>query len=440
MSKPTGTVPIRVLIAVQGLAVGAILALLVLGLFVLKGVSHRTAESAALTDVHRESGVIGDRLQQWLAEEGAFLFEPPDFADPVSRIQLATEVLRGFGPGDAAKADEIDRQLGALLDAVERMVAADDPLEAYLVEVAALERSFKSFALDLELDEITELEESLGLVATTEMLLIVLGPLLLAITLLVVRTISRLRIRSDRAEAAEELVRSKDDFLARVTHELRTPLTGVVGLAAVLRDEKLEPEEKSELIATVASESSELAGLVEDLLVASIADLGELRVARTEVDVGESVDSSVASFDQVIPVVVEPGGVRAIADPVRVRQVLRNLLSNAFKHGGGSVSIDVSKRDGLAEVVVGDGGPAISADVATSIFEPYQTRVGRIESPGSVGVGLSISRDLARRMGGELKYRHTGSRSEFVLSLVAADSVTPASGKDAKPAAGLEAA
>jgi len=406
---------IRLLVAVQAVTNLAILALLVIGVVVLSSTVHRTAESVALTAVHSHSGTLEDRLEKWLADEEQQPVEPPDLVESVREIHLATETIRAFGGLDAVKADDINRRLDAILAAVERMVESDNPSGVYSREIAPLVYDFEIIALRYEVEEIEELEESLGFVTMTGRLLVILGPLLVLIGLFTVRSTTRLRTSAIRAEHAEELVRSKDDFLARVSHEIRTPLTGIMGLSAILRDEELERQERSELIATVASQSNEMVGLVE-------------------------VDSSIATLTESVSVNVDQGGVHAVGDPMRIRQVLRNLISNAFRHGGGDVVIDVSEHDGIAEIVVSDGGSAIAADDLAGIFEPYATRLGRTAYPGAVGVGLLISRDLARRMGGDLTYRHTGDRSEFVLDLVAAGSLSSATEKDADPAPNLEAA
>ncbi len=411
---------IHLLVTAQVVVGVAILAMLIVGVFVLNAVTHRTTESVVLSDIHRDSMVIGDRLQGWVGGEGFFLFEPLDIAEPAQDIRLGTDALRTFGTGDQAKADEIEQWLDLTLAAAERMTAADDPTAIYAQEVMALQQTLANVALQYQLAEMAEMEASMGLVEATERILLFLGPLLVILAFLTVPALTKLRARADRAELAEDLVRSKDDFLARISHEIRTPLTGILGLSEVLRDEGLEHNEASELVSTIADQSAELAGIVEDLLVASVADIKELPVRLVEVDLHASVVASVASFMEGESVVIGAAGGWAVADPARVRQVLRNLISNAFRHGGEHISVDVRPADGFADVVVMDDGPALAADTIDGLFEPYATPIGRRESPGAVGIGLSISRDLARRMGGDLTYRHTGTHSEFVLTLAAA--------------------
>jgi signal transduction histidine kinase len=112
---------------------------------------------------------------------------------------------------------------------------------------------------------------------------------------------------------------------------------------------------------------------------------------------------------------------RAIGDPPRVRQILRNLLTNAERYGGDDVSVVLRRRGRNVEIDVTDDGPGIARTDWERVFEPYQTAHQSPGRPGSVGIGLAISRQLAELMGGGLDYRYEGGRSVFRLWLVAAD-------------------
>lgn len=223
--------------------------------------------------------------------------------------------------------------------------------------------------------------------------------------------------RGDDRRRLEEAIRSKDDLIASVSHELRTPLTGVVGLAeemAVSADE-FDAQTMAELAGVVADQSRELAHLVEDLLVAARVDSGRLTIRSTEVALLEEARSIVDSVAGASTITVEGWEGKALADPLRCRQIIRNLVTNAIRYGGREVSLSVIERpEDVLLAVIDDGGGVPEADI-DRIFQPYER--SRLVAPGSVGVGLSVSRNLARLMGGTLEYQRRSGRTEFRLSL-----------------------
>lgn len=228
-------------------------------------------------------------------------------------------------------------------------------------------------------------------------------------------------------EALESLVQSKDEFLATVSHELRTPLTVVHGMAHELRDnwDVFEPIEARELAGLIADQSSELAHLVEDLLVVARADAGTLEVNSEEVNLENEVRAALASVPAVASehvILCCPDGV-ALADRLRVRQIIRNLVTNASRYGGEKVEVWFESQPDLSLVVtqVRDNGRGVPPELATSIFEPYERAHSLGTATEAVGLGLHVSRTLAERMGGNLTYRREDEWSVFELSLRAAE-------------------
>jgi signal transduction histidine kinase len=110
------------------------------------------------------------------------------------------------------------------------------------------------------------------------------------------------------------------------------------------------------------------------------------------------------------------------ADPLRVRQIVRNLLSNAVRYGGTTITVHLDSSDGRGRVVVADDGDGIPADAVDSIFETYTRAHSSAVRPGSVGIGLAVSRRLARLMGGDVVYE-PGPPTAFVLTLPASSPV-----------------
>lgn len=223
------------------------------------------------------------------------------------------------------------------------------------------------------------------------------------------------------------LVADKDRFLASVSHEVRTPLTAILGFAQLLDDEPgaelLSEEERRSMISSIASHAQEVSDLVEDLLVAARAELGQVEVAATSVDVAAIVAQTLQAggdFTDGVTFVAAAPEARATCDPVRLRQILRNLLTNAERYGGPEVVITIDVVDARVCVMVADDGPGLPRAEWDRIFDAYHRAHDTPGRPGSVGIGLSISRQLAELMGGELSYRHEDGKSVFRLCLPSA--------------------
>ncbi len=221
--------------------------------------------------------------------------------------------------------------------------------------------------------------------------------------------------RAERELAA--LVESKDELIASVSHELRTPITTILGMAFELRDrgEDFSIAEARELVDLIADQSRELSNIVEDLLVAARAEAGTLSVRPEEIDIGAEI-GRIVPFDDADPVIEIPDQVWAWADPLRFRQILRNLLTNAARYGGDRVTVEAETIDDVAVIRMRDNGVGIPRDEREAIFDPYVRSADDAALPGSMGLGLPLSRQLARLMGGDLEYRYDGS-SVFELTL-----------------------
>jgi PAS domain S-box-containing protein len=223
----------------------------------------------------------------------------------------------------------------------------------------------------------------------------------------------------------EELVANKDQFIASVSHELRTPLTVVVGLAAELANdpEALSASEVVEFASLIASQANEVASLVEDLLTMARAEAGVLSIASRDIELQTTVGDVLAGLPTDLTSRVtwhRSGSASVHADPVRVRQIVRNLVTNAGRHGGPSILVEV--ESGM--VRVSDDGPAVPPSERERMFQAYERVHDQTGTPDSVGLGLTVCRRLSRLMGGDVTYQHDGSRSVFVLSLPTAERVS----------------
>ena len=233
----------------------------------------------------------------------------------------------------------------------------------------------------------------------------------------------------------EESIRSKDQFIASVSHELRTPLTGIVGLAEALKADRdvFTDAELDEFMEMITQQGAELGNIIEDLLVAARADIGTLSVKPIVADVAHDLESILASHatrsDVDIDIAVHGERPEAIYDPLRFRQIIRNLVTNAIRYGGSQVWAEVTIRRGAVVVSIVDNGRGVPEGSEQKIFRAYGTGSNSSGNPSSVGLGLAVSRQLAGLMGGELVYRRADSCSRFELTLPLAsirlDSPTP---------------
>lgn len=214
---------------------------------------------------------------------------------------------------------------------------------------------------------------------------------------------------------------AKDEFLASVSHELRTPLTAVVGFAEVLRNSEatMSAEERAQFLDIMVEQGADLTNIISDLLVAAKSDIGDLVVASVPVDLRAQTAQVLESLDrgQITRIGFVGDSVRAMGDPDRVRQVVRNLVSNALRYGGDAIRIVVLGGDATASVLVCDNGPPISEEDRELIFQPYERAHNAPGLTESIGLGLAISRQLARLMGGDLTYRHQHEEGIFELTL-----------------------
>jgi signal transduction histidine kinase len=219
----------------------------------------------------------------------------------------------------------------------------------------------------------------------------------------------------------ENLVKAKDMFIASVSHELRTPLTAVLGFAKELASEsdRLEPSEIADSAAIIAEQATDLSAIIDDLLVAARIDIQAVSVLSESVDLRSELEAVVAAMgdNHRCRVTISDSHAEALGDHLRVRQILRNLLSNAIEHGGAHVYAEVESWGDFSTVTIIDDGPGISEEVQGRMFEPYFHGIGDSGQPESIGLGLAVFRFLARLMSGDLDLVPHPTATAFRLSL-----------------------
>lgn len=241
-----------------------------------------------------------------------------------------------------------------------------------------------------------------------------------------------------RLEAERRVSVAREEFIASASHELRTPLTSITGLAMLLEEHPsiAEDESSHELLQLIVSESLDLARMVDDLLTSARLDVGALSYSFEDVEVSSELREITESMHRVgmrVQVECEPAHVRA--DRVRLRQVFRNLLSNASRYGGDNIRVEGRKDQKTYVCSVIDDGPGVSKPVAEQLFQKFAHKGRDTAQPGSVGLGLSIVQALAQGMGGSVRYERVGGETRFTVRLPLTDWAAPQSEKEFEPKA-----
>jgi len=254
-------------------------------------------------------------------------------------------------------------------------------------------------------------------------------------------------LREER-ERALEAARAKSTFIAVTSHELRTPMNGLLGMAHALERSDLNPAQR-EQIALMLKSGDSLMQLLNDVLDMSRIEAGRVELAPEAIDpravVAEVVDTwrDAAEFKSLSLLTDFGAEVPAwiFADPLRIRQILTNLVSNAVKFtpaGHVRVSVD-AERAGQAwtlRFAVSDTGPGVPTAAADRVFDSFTQADETISrSHGGAGLGLTISRALARQLGGDLELSPAKVGACFVLSIRAeeAEAAAPAPALETHP-------
>jgi signal transduction histidine kinase len=290
-------------------------------------------------------------------------------------------------------------------------------------------------------------------------LLVSLGVVLMAGTsiLLVALTKEQAELRSITAVAAAcdiatEASEQKTRFLARMSHELRTPLNSVLGLAQVLANDPEQGERQRKQAATLEQAGRHLLAILNEVLDLSRIEAGKLLLSPqptalvaflNETTMFVQSDAASKNIGLALRTTADlPESV--LIDPMRLRQILLNLLNNALKFTppGGNVNLDVACGDNATvSIAVTDTGPGIPESLRPHLFQAYVQGSGQSASGGS-GLGLAISALLADAMGGDLSHTNgkggTGSRFTLVLPMPAvAPAVIPPEIRLSPPPRGL---
>ena len=378
-------------------------------------------EKALLTEVCRIVVEVGGFLQAWVG------FDVGDAAHTIKPV-AQWGLVEGYLENLKITWDETDRGRGPMGKAIRtrspsivQSIATD---EDYLPwRERTMERGCRSTAaIPLVFGD-----ELLGAIIVYADVAWAFGPLEIEILQRFAGYLSygivALRTQARRESAEGQLrdsLRSKEQLVASISHEMRTPLTAVVGFAELLQipDSGISDDERSQMIRSIADEGRDLTNIVEDLLTAAKAEAGTLTVVSVPVDLRAQADQVLEAMHHGRSVELTGESLRGSGDPGRVRQILRNLISNAVRYGGDDIRICISDSPS-PRAQVRDNGDGIPAEERERVFErlptsPRRTGSHSVDGPRPGNIAKSCEADGRRS---DLSYE--GNESVFELQLPA---------------------
>jgi len=230
-------------------------------------------------------------------------------------------------------------------------------------------------------------------------------------------------------EEAVRMSRAKSEFIANVSHEIRTPMTAILGYAEIMREDAALGRISDLGISAgevIARNGQHILGVVNDIIDAARVEAGEMSIARSPIDLRSIAHEAVQflaarAAAKGITLRFEPGiggPAAAISDPLRVRQILLNLVGNAVKFTGhGSVTVDLHTYGSRWMISVRDTGPGMNEREMALLFRRF-SQTSTADTVNGSGLGLALSRQLAHMLGGDLTAQSVpGAGTTFTLTL-----------------------
>lgn len=252
----------------------------------------------------------------------------------------------------------------------------------------------------------------------------------LLIVLMLIANHARMFKYAVRVSKLEEIDRMKDDFISMASHELVSPLTAIRGYGELLTDnirkENIASDNIFLYLKNIDSSAARLVTLVDDMLEVSRIEQNRLPIKLQKVDLGELIEKTVSevrvnAVKKKLELVYEKKTVpEVVADPARVKQIVVNLLSNAIKYTPqGKVEVMIKEDGKYVAITVADTGLGISAEDLKNLFGKfYRIQNADTKNISGTGLGMWISRELARKMEGDLEVESiAGVGSHFTLKL-----------------------
>ena len=231
-----------------------------------------------------------------------------------------------------------------------------------------------------------------------------------------------------RHRRAVRASRFKSQLLAHVSHEVRSPLSAIIGFSSMLESGSLSAQRAPEFAAIIAHNGELLQRLHDDLLDLSRAEAGALTLQSQRVPVNDTLkqcvgairlDATLGGKDVLVDRVADD--LALTCDPVRLAQILNNLIANAFKYGDNTSPIRVSARaldDGFGRIEIANSGPGIPRDEREAVFLPFRRASGAGRNVPGAGLGLSIAKLLVEAQGGRIDFDSVpGRQTRFWIDL-----------------------
>ena len=440
--------PSRLRASLQGrlvaIAIGACVVLTGTSLLLVLATSSTTERVAAnARALHWTNAAVGTASVARVANAQAVFFAVDRAAGFASEdafdraVEEAEAALESFvSVGDALLAVGVGNEVRGETEefaqagyAVLELVRSGDAEAALAENTTTFEERFQTLVRSLDEQTVairTAIETSEGsagrVANVTQVFVTLLIPLVTFAfyRFMIRRQVAERRIEFEaRLEAERELSRAKDEFIAGLSHEFRTPLTSIFGFSELLIDQGLvDPDMSIELIRLINSESAELSRMVEDLLMAARLEAGQVTIQQVDVEVVAEIESVLAPVIRAgSPMQVELEPTSVCVDALRFRQILRNLVSNAVKHGGDSIGLLGRVEGDRYLVSIIDDGAGVPDTIIDRLFERFVHDGRQALLAGSVGLGLNIARSLAEAMDGELTYQRIGATTVFTLAV-----------------------
>ncbi len=237
------------------------------------------------------------------------------------------------------------------------------------------------------------------------------------------RQVREYRLKTElELEGQRAINRAKDSFIAGLSHELRTPLTSIYGFAEILTDaDGADPEQTKEIVQIIANEAAEMTRMVDDLLTASRMESSAIEVDMAPTNIREVVESAITPFERAgLEVTLSATDATVSTDAGRLRHILINLISNAARHGGDKIGVEVSLAGDTVDIEVWDNGQGVPEDQVEKLFDRFIHNDAAPLLTGSVGLGLAIASRLTTMLGGRLVYQRFAGKTYFIVNVPAA--------------------
>ena len=269
------------------------------------------------------------------------------------------------------------------------------------------------------------------------------------------RQLRERRLLEESLQLAQRNEESKHAFFRNMSHDMRTPLNGILGLTQLAEQHLEEPQRAEGYLKQITSSTRYLLELINDILDMSRMEQGKIVLDNCSFDLQSCVEECLAPFQaqaeqegKTLRCTLSLTSRQLMGDPFRIRQILNNLLSNAFKFtpAGGSISVSVTQMDqdefSKFKFVVADTGIGMSPEFIKRLYEPYarEMRFSAKQASGT-GLGMSITKNLVSQMDGEIQVESApgqGTTFTVILPFAAAQEAEPAGQGDGREDYSLE--